>query len=80
MCLIMVWVDCSPSLLPYRYLLFWDQGVMAKLEFSILHCKYGENHCRMIYIFFQALETLQETLETFRKLFFSLQRKPFIMN
>lgn len=69
-----------PGLLQYSYLLFWDQAVMAKLEFSILHCEHGETHCQMIYIFFEALETLQGTLETFKKLLFTLQRQPFIMN
>lgn len=49
----------SPCLLQYNYLLFWDQGVMAKLEFSILHRECEETHCWTINIFFQALKTLQ---------------------
>lgn len=48
-----------PCLLQYNYLLFWDQAVMAKLEFSILHRECKETHCWMINIFSQALETLQ---------------------
>lgn len=71
---------CLLACCVYSYLLFRDQAVMAKLEFSILHCEHGETHCQMIYIFFQALETLQGPLETFRKLCFTLQRQPFIMN
>lgn len=59
---------CSQLAVQYSYLLFCNWGVMAKLEFSILHRQCRGTRCQMIDIFFWALETLQRF--SLRKLFF----------